>query len=90
MSESYWEEEANSLEIQLSELQEKYEELEWQTEQMIEAINKTYSEFERIKNNPDVSLKDRIYLDGVLAILDVNLKQPIESVTGKKIKEIIT
>ena len=40
MSESYWEEEANSLEIQLSELQEKYEELEWQTGSLIEALTK--------------------------------------------------
>lgn len=40
MSESYWEEEANSLEIQLSELQEKYEELEWQTGSLIEALAK--------------------------------------------------
>ena len=38
MSESYWEEEANSLEIQLSELQEKYEELEWQKAELIEFI----------------------------------------------------
>ena len=38
MSESYWEEEANSLEIQLSELQEKYEELEQQKAELIEFI----------------------------------------------------
>ena len=42
MSESYWEEEANSLEIQLSELQEKYEELEQQKAELIE-IAREYS-----------------------------------------------
>jgi len=38
MSESYWEEEANSLEIQLSELQEKYEELEQQKAELLGAL----------------------------------------------------
>ena len=38
MSESYWEEEANSLEIQLSELQEKCNELEQQKAELIEAL----------------------------------------------------
>ena len=38
MSESYWEEEANSLEIQLSELQEKYEELEQQKAELINLL----------------------------------------------------
>ena len=38
MSESYWEEEANSLEIQLSELQEKYEELEQQKAELIDIL----------------------------------------------------
>ena len=42
MSESYWEEEANSLEIQLSELQEKYEELEQQKAELIEALELSY------------------------------------------------
>ena len=37
MSESYWEEEANSLEIQLSELQEKYDELEQQLSELKES-----------------------------------------------------
>lgn len=36
----YWEEEANSLEIQLSELQEKYEELKQQNDYLIEALIK--------------------------------------------------
>ena len=39
MSESYWEAEANSLEIQLSELQEKYEELEKQKAELIKTLN---------------------------------------------------
>jgi hypothetical protein len=39
MSESYWEEEANSLEIQLSELQEKYEELEQQKAELYNLLN---------------------------------------------------
>ena len=73
---------------QIIKLCERLDEAKRQNKQMFEAINKTYAEFERIKNNPDVSLKDRIYLDGVLAILDVKLKQPIESVTGKKIEEV--
>ena len=72
---------------QIIKLCERLDKAEQQNKQMLEAINKTYAEFERIKNNPDVSLKDRIYLDGVLAILDVKLKQPIESVTGKPIEE---
>ena len=37
MSESYWKEEAISLEIQLSELQEKYEELEQQLTELKES-----------------------------------------------------
>ena len=43
MSESYWEEEANSLEIQLSELQEKYEELEQQKAELIEFLTRYIS-----------------------------------------------
>ena len=74
---------------QIIKLCERLDEAERQNKQMLEAINKTYAEFERIKNNADVSLKDRIYLDGVLAILDVKLKQPIESVTGKPIDELL-
>ena len=44
MSESYWEEEANSLEIQLSELQEKYDELEQQKAELREFILSKLSE----------------------------------------------
>lgn len=61
MSESYWEEEANSLEIQLSELQEKYEELERQNREMKEFIKFIYEEGhidDRLNNQCKIFIKD--------------------------------
>ena len=73
MSESYWEEEANSLEIQLSELQEKYDGLEQQNEQMLEAL-KFIKEFGY--NNPGCGFSCAKVADDT-----------IESITNKIIDE---
>jgi hypothetical protein len=56
---------------------------------MAEGIIKTYKEFERLKNHPKTNLRDRIYLDGVLAVLDTYLKKPVEEATGEKIEDLI-
>ena len=37
--------------------------------ELVDAIDKTKGEFERIKET-DISLRDRLYLDGVLAVID--------------------
>mgnify|MGYP001770386077 CR=1 FL=1 len=42
MSGSYWEEEANSLEIQCTELQEKIEQLEHEKTELVECLKDVY------------------------------------------------
>ena len=64
------------------------QEFELEKQELIDCMMKTYKEFERIKNC-DISLRDRIYLDGVLTVLDGFLKDPIEKHTGKTIEELL-
>lgn len=63
----------------------EYETIKVERDAMLAAIEKAYSEFERIKNSPTVSLRDRVYLDGVLAVLDSSgLKGIIDGATMQK------
>ena len=52
-------------------------------------IIKTYKEFRKIKNLKTTSLRDTIYLEEVLTVLDTYLRPPIEKATGQKIGKLI-
>lgn len=57
--------------------------------EMLEAFIKTYKEFERISKHKDTSLKDVVYLNGVLAVLDSYFEKPFEKATGGKIEDLL-
>jgi hypothetical protein len=57
--------------------------------EMLDGIRKVFIEFEKIINSSEASLKDRIYLDGVIAVLYTYLKPSVEKATGMKIEEIL-
>lgn len=49
-----------------------------------------YSEFYRIRNGDDISLRDMMYLDGVLSVMDSrNFPAIIERETGRKLQDIL-
>lgn len=55
---------------------------------MLEAMVNTYSEFKRLREKA-THIKDMLYLDGVLSVLDTYMVPAVEKVTGKEISEVL-
>lgn len=57
---------------------------------IIEAMPSVYFEFYRMRTSDDITLRDMLYLDGVLSVLDSrNFPAIIERETGRKLQDIM-
>lgn len=57
---------------------------------IIEAMTSVYFEFYRMRTSDDITLRDMLYLDGVLSVLDSrNFPAIIERETGRKLQDIM-